>query len=277
MRDSILEPHVREGSYRRALGLSIAAHLLLGLLLLFGPWLLPAGTAIRFGTGPGGGQGGDYVTVGLTPQLSGGAGMYKPAITPRPTAVPPPAPKEQPKEPEPRKADEPDPNDFVQKSTRTRRTPPTTPPASKGATKAPAQAAPGQIPTTPEPGAGGPGGASGGSGGGFGGGIGVQIGAGTGEGSIDSWYVRQVEQRIGGNWLKTTLGQLDRPVESIVSFEVEPNGTISNVRLEKKSGIMSVDLAAERAVRASNPLPPLPYELRGRRVRFSAHFDYPPR
>jgi TonB family protein len=272
----ILAPHVREGSYRRAFGLSIAAHVLLALLLLFGAELLPAGNVIRFGTGPGGGQGGDFVTVGLTPELGGGAGMYKPAITPRPTAVPPPASKEQPKEPAPKKADEPDPNDFVQKTTR-RRPVPTTASPSSGTTKAPAQPSPGQIPTTPEPGAGGPGGASGGAGGGFGTGIGVQIGSGTGEGNIDSWYVRQVEQRIGGNWLKTTLGQLDRPVESVVSFEVETNGTISNVRVEKKSGIMSVDLAAERAVRASNPLPPLPYELRGRRVRFSAHFDYPPR
>jgi len=205
--------------------------------------------------------------------------MYKPAIEPRPTAVPPLPARQEPQEavkapPEP----EPDPDVFLEqeKNRRKKATERPKPPDTK--TKEQPQPLPGQIPATPEPGAGGIGGRSAGAGGGMGGGYGLLIGSGNmGPGVIDSWYVRQVEQRIGANWLKTSLGELGQPVQSIISFEVETNGSIRSITLEKRSGITAVDLAAERAVRASNPLPPLPVELRGRRVRFAAHFDYPQR
>jgi len=268
----ILTPHVRPGSYKRAFGISLAAHSLLLLLLILGAELLPAADVIQFGTGPGGGQGGQYMTVGLTEPLGGGAGMYKPAIEARPTAVPPPPPKAP--EEAVKAAPEPDPNVFLEQE-KNRKKAAERARASEKKTKEPPQPLPGQIPTTPEPGAGGIGGRSAGSGGGMGGGVGVLIGAGTGPGVIDSWYVRQVEQRIGGNWLKASLGELAQPVQSIVSFEVNTDGSITGIMLEKRSGITAVDIAAERAVRASNPLPPLPPELRGRRVRFAAHFDYP--
>jgi len=269
----ILSPHVRQGSFKRAFGISVAGHALLLLLLILGAQLLPAGDLIEFGTGPGGGQGGQFITVGLTQELAGGAGMYKPAIVPRPTAVPAPPARKEPEAVEPPK---PDPNVFLEKEKNRRRAAERAR-VSESTKEQPAQPLPGQIPTTPEPGAGGAGGQSAGSGGGFGGGVGIQIGSGTGPGVIDSWYIRQVEQRIGANWLKASLGQLGQPVQSIVSFEVGTDGKIEYITLEKRSGISAVDIAAERAVRASNPLPPLPPELRGRRVRFAAHFDYPQR
>ncbi|RPJ86841.1 MAG: TonB family protein [Acidobacteria bacterium] len=272
----ILTPHVRPGSYKKAFGISLAAHILLLLLLILGAQLLPAADVLEFGTGPGGGQGGEFMTVGLTEALGGGAGMYKPAIEQRPTAVPPPAPRPEPEEAVKTAPPVPDPNVFLENEKNRRRAAERAR-RSEQTTKEQAEPLPGQIPTTPEPGAGGIGGRSAGSGGGIGGGVGVLIGTGTGPGVIDSWYVRQVEQRIGANWLKTTLGELGRPVQSIVSFEVGTDGRIEGITLDKRSGITAVDLAAERAVRASNPLPPLPPELRGRRVRFSAHFDYPQR
>jgi len=275
MDQGILTPHTRPGSYKRAFGISLAAHTLLLLLLILGAELLPAADVVQFGTGPGGGQGGGYMTVGLTEALGGGAGMYKPAIEPRPTAVPPPAPRQEPQEAV-KAAPEPDPDVFLEQEKNRKRAAERPRPSEK-TTKEQPQPLPGQVPTTPEPGAGGIGGRSAGSGGGMGGGVGIQIGTGTGPGVIDSWYVRQVEQRIGANWLKTSLGELGQPVQSIISFEVDTNGTIRSITLEKRSGITAVDLAAERAVRASNPLPPLPIELRGRRVRFAAHFDYPQR
>ncbi len=270
----ILTPHVRPGSYKRAFGISLAAHTLLLLLLILGAELLPGADILEFGTGPGGGQGGEYMTVGLTEALGGGAGMYKPAIEPRPTALPPP-PARQESEETVKTPPEPDANVFLEKEKNRKKAERAK--ISEKATKEQPEPLPGQIPTPPEPGAGGIGGRSAGAGGGMGGGVGVQIGTGTGPGVIDSWYVRQVEQRIGANWLKTSLGELGQPVQSIVSFEVDTDGSIRSVTLEKRSGITAVDLAAERAVRASNPLPPLPPELRGRRVKFAAHFDYPQR
>jgi TonB family protein len=276
MSRKILTAHIKEGGYGKVLVVSVAAHILLFLLFILGVDLLPRGEMIMIGSGAGGGQGG-FATVGLVAEASGGAGLYKPSLTPVAEAVPAVARRPEPA-PAPAKApppETPDPNVFVEKAS-PRRTRQSTPPAPKQQAQAPAAKA-GQIPRAPDPGAGGAGGQGGGSGGGFGTGIGISVGDGTGEGAIDSWYVRQVEQRIGSNWLRTSLGQLGSPVQSIISFEVSPSGEISNLKFEKESGVRAVDLAAERAVRASNPLPPLPYELRRIRVRFVAHFDYPPR
>jgi len=77
-----------------------------------------------------------------------------------------------------------------------------------------------------------------------GGRVGLQIGSGTGPGVIDSWYVRQVEQRIGANWLKTSLGEIGQPVQSVVSFEVDTDGRITAITVEKRKRDYGVDLAA---------------------------------
>jgi len=270
MSERLLRTHLPAPAYRKPFLVSAAGHVLFFVFFLFAPDLLPGGEVLVLGTGLGGGQGGDFVTVGLSPELSGGEGMYKPSLTPQPAAVPAPPPRtEPPAEPKeavplakaaPQKAPEPAPPRRAEPARRTAEPP---------------QA--GAIPREPEPGSGGSGGTGSGSGGGFGGGQGVRIGAGTGEGTIESWYVRQVEQRIGQNWLRTSLGALANPVHTVVSFEIRADGQIVDIQIDERSGIGSVDLAAERAIRATNPLPPLPFEFRNRRVKFIAHFEYPPR
>ncbi len=274
MSPGVIRTHVREEGYRGAFTVSAVGHILLFLFFLFAAELLPRGAPIVIGSGQGGGQGDDFVTVGLSAELSGGTGMHKPAITPRPEAVAAPEPSK-PAPPPPQKEE----SVFLEKAP-VRETPKETP---KESAVSPAKSQvsaespqPKPIPRQPEPGSGGPGGQSLGSGGGFGGGQGVTIGTGTGEGAMDSWYVRQVEQRIGQNWLKTSLGQLENPVRTVISFEIRADGRIDNVKIEQRSGIGSIDLAAERAVRASDPLSPLPFELRSRTVKFVAYFEYPP-
>ncbi len=270
MSPGVISPHVSEEGYRGAFTVSAVGHLLLFLFFLFASELLPRGAPVVIGSGQGGGQRDDFVRVGLSAELSGGSGMQKPAITPRPEAI---------ATPESSKSDPPAPQKedsvFVEKAP-LRETPgksPASPAKSQASAENPS---PKPIPREPEPGSGGPGGQSLGSGGGFGGGQGVTIGMGTGEGAMDSWYVRQVEQRIGRNWLKTSLGQLENPVRTVISFEIRDDGRIDNIKIEQRSGIGSIDLAAERAVRASDPLSPLPYELRNRTVKFIAYFEYPP-
>ncbi len=270
MSPGVINPHVREEGYRGAFTVSAVGHLLLFLFFLFAAELLPKGAPLVIGSGEGGGQGDDFVRVGLSAELSGGTGMYKPAITPRPEAVAAPEPS-RPDPPAPPKEES-----VFEEKTPLRETP-KKPPASPAKSQASAEnPRPKPIPREPEPGSGGPGGQSLGSGGGFGGGQGVTIGTGTGEGAMDSWYVRQVEQRIGRNWLKTSLGQLENPVRTVISFEIRADGRIDNIQVEQRSGISSIDLAAERAVRASDPLSPLPYELSKRTVKFIAYFEYPP-
>jgi len=260
MTRSHLTSHVSEDGYRLSFAASVAGHISLVLVFTFAVDLLPAGNPIVIGTGPGGGQGGDFVTVGLSSEVNGGTGMYKPSIVPRPEAVPPPPVEE------PAVVSE---EVFEQKGAPKRNPPPSPAPTPTSS--------PGAIPQPPDPGSGGASGAIPGSGAGFGGGQGVSIGVGTGQGAMDSWYVRQVEQRVGQNWLKTSLGQLEQTVHTVISFEIQSNGNIKNIEIDQRSGIRSVDLAAERAVQASGPLPPLPFEFHQRRVKFVAHFEYPPK
>jgi TonB family protein len=263
---------LEEGEYKRSTIVSFVGHVVILLFFTFGTGLLPSAEPLKIGLGTGGGQADDYVSVGLSGDLGGGEGMYKPPVTPRPDFVPPPEETEAAAEPE---VQEPDDTVFDDTQAKPKQTEPQpVPRQSSQEEKRPSE---GLIQREPEPGKGTSSGASSGTGGGFGTGRGVTIGSGTDEGEIESWYIRQVEQRVGRNWLQTSLGRLERRVAAVAGFTVQPDGRITEVRLEKSSGISSVDLAVQRAIQASNPLPRLPYELRGRTVRFQAVFEYPPR
>lgn len=289
-RKSVIQSHVRDSGDRMSIAFSIAAHLFLVLLLALSSLLLPDAELITLGSGSGGGSG-DFIEVGLVADSSGGEGMYKPSIVPRPASPPLPPP-----EPEPQASTEGDevPEElFVEKSK----------PVESQVTPAPAEAkeedesrqeeprrlntasaakepeARSDSTTVPrEADAGKPGTGGGGLGSGEGQGTqsGVGIGLGSGEGKIDSWYVRQVEKRVAQNWLKTSLGQLGRQVRAVVTFRIQPDGQITDISLDESSRQAAVDRAALRAIQASNPLPPLPYEFRRRTVTFQAVFEYPP-
>lgn len=267
---TVLRSHLQEGDYRRAAVYSALLHV--GILLFFtvGVSLLPASAPIEIGLGPGGGQG-DFVSVGLAADTGGGSGMYKAPVTNRAeSAPPPPAKKAEPVTEESKVA----PEVFTREKPKPKPKEPEPPRRPPKKEPEPAKQRAGLIPRESDPGKGSPGGAVG-SGGGFGGGRGVQIGSGSGEsGQIDSWYIRQVEQRVGQNWLQTSLGSLQK-VQAVATFLVQPSGQITDIQLVERSGVSSVDLAVMRAIHASNPLPPLPYELRSRPVRFKAVFEYP--
>jgi len=276
MAQRLLTSHVRDQGTGRSLLYSACGHLLLVLLVLAAGYLLPQGLLIDIGSGPGGGSGDRVIPVRLADSPdSGGLGAVKPTLTPRPKAAPP-APQQEKAKPEP--PAKPDPATFAEPKPKPKPKRPQLPedrPPLNPPKAAPAE--PGDIVRTPDPGSGGKASPGSGAGGGQGTGLGVEMGPGQGhEGSIDSAYVRLVEQRVGRNWLRTSLGELGRPVQSTVTFEVQRNGQIQNIQLAKTSGIRTVDLAALRAVQASDPLPPLPFEFQGRQVRFRAEFNYPP-
>jgi TonB family protein len=276
MSPQILISHVRDERLRAPLLFSIVGHsLLFGLTLTAANFCTPS--IIEIGSGEGGGRGGDVITVGLSGELTGGTGMVKPAIVPRPQALPPVPVPEEPVETPSQAAPE---ETVFEEVAPVEKAPLPIPPEERNRPPAPPKTfepAPGVIRQQPEPGSGGPGGRPSGSGGGFGGGVGVKLGTGTSGAGLDSWYVRQLEKRIGENWLRTTLGQMSLQVRTTISFGIGRGGLIEDIQIEESSGIRSVDLAAERAVRASSPLPPLPLELRRRSFRFVAHFEYPPR
>ncbi len=252
---TLLKGPLIEEKYGRSVLASLGIHGIAILLVIFGGYLLPTAT-VHLGSGSGGGTGGDISSVGVIDEFSGGMGMTKPGLVPKPPAL-----LEKPA------------------ADKTKAIPlpgtiePKTPKPSAREIAKPAKVSPSNIiPTAPEPGSGGVARGGGGSGGGFGGGSGISIGTGSG-GFGDSWYARTVEARISSNWIRPPEGVR---VEMVYSFYIAADGTIYSIKQEKSSGNPQMDLTAERAIRASNPLAPPPQEFRGRAIQFVAQFIYPP-
>ncbi len=262
VRGTLLNIPLVEEKYGRAFVASIAVHVALLFFLIFAPYLIPRSTPIIIGSGPGGGTGGEVYTVGVADEIAGGAGMVKPSIVPQPPALPQEAAKEAPK-PEavalPQTIEKKPPKQAKE-------------PADKSTKKKEVLQKSNVIPTAPQPGVGGRGGVAGGSGGGSGGGVGISLGSGSG-GLGDSWYARAVESRISTNWIKPPPGVR---CEMIYTFYIAANGNIYDIKQVKSSGNPDLDLTAERAIRASNPLSPPPPDFRGREIQFVAQFIYPP-
>ena len=114
----ILITHVKSDRLSRPFLFSAVGHLVLFLGGTFVTDLFPPVEIVSGSTGVGGGQGGNLVSVGLAADLGGGAGMYKPAVTPRVQAAPPPPAKRK-QEVTPKAA--PDQVEFQQKTSRKRR------------------------------------------------------------------------------------------------------------------------------------------------------------
>jgi TonB family protein len=261
-RGTLLNISLIEERYGGSVLASIVLHAAFVLLLFVVPYILPRPAPIRIGTGPGGGIGGDTYTVGVVDELAGGVGMTKPSLVPQPPALT----AEKPAKEEPKPQAVPLPNTLASKK------PARKPDQTAGKKEAPPPKS-NVIPTAPELGAGGTGGIAGGSGGGRGGGIGVSIGSGSG-GLGDSWYARAVETRISSNWVRPAVQ--DIRFEVVYSFYIAADGSIYDVKRETSSGNVEIDLTAERAIRASNPLAPPPPEFRGRPVQFVAQFANTP-
>jgi TonB family protein len=246
-RASLLNIALIEEKYGRSLVVSLAFHGLMILAVAVTGYLLPVQT-IKIGGGPGSGIGSDIDTVGVVDELSGGAGMVKPSLTPQPPAL----------------------EKAQKKPSKAIPLPGSTEPRKKKTNAAKTSKAPPKsnvIPTAPEPGSGGIAARSmGGSG------HGLSIGTGSGEFG-NHWYVRLVESRIGENWPRPVEGVR---VEMVYSFYISDRGVIYEVKKEKSSGNVLMDQQAERAIQASSPLNPPPAELRGRRLKFVVQFIHPP-
>ncbi|MBI4457077.1 MAG: TonB C-terminal domain-containing protein [Acidobacteria bacterium] len=281
----LLRPHTALPGLPGSLLRSVALHIALLATVWILPIMFPAQVLI-LGTGTGGGQGGETLHVGLTGSLDGGSGeLFKPSLKPQPPATPMP---EQVKGTRAELAPKKD--DFLVQTPKAGATKkPVTPASGTAAELSPELLAkilkgiinpetpPNQIPRETGPGMGGSGRTAGG-GGEFGGGEGIHIGTGSGgEGLMDSWYARQVEKRIGENWIRTNFESLaGRHLVTTIRFDILSDGRIDNIVMEQRSGVTFYDLAAERAIRSSTPLPRPPQEFQGRPIRFVCYFEYPP-
>ena len=92
----------------------------------------------------------------------------------------------------------------------------------------------------------------------------VSIGPGSGTGGTPAGieyilYQGKMEERIKAAW---AWAGADKSRHSVVQFNLSPSGEIKNVRTIESSGDTQYDASCERAVRAVNPLDPVPEKYR---------------
>lgn len=87
-----------------------------------------------------------------------------------------------------------------------------------------------------------------------------QIYTGSGRGFTYSYYLNILLNKIGQNW-NNPYREKDIILKSIVYFEVDKNGLISNIRIEEDSGDEIYNESTIRAVALTKKLPPLPEEF----------------
>jgi TonB family protein len=87
-----------------------------------------------------------------------------------------------------------------------------------------------------------------------------EIYTGSGRGFTYSYYLNILLNKIGQNW-NNPYRDKDVILKSIVYFEVDKDGVISNIRIENDSGDEVYNESTIRAVALAKKLPPLPKEF----------------
>lgn len=116
-------------------------------------------------------------------------------------------------------------------------------------------------------------GTGGGSGGGSGTGTGSGYGSGYGSSFPYAYYIDTIKNKISSSWYSSLVTPgLRGKFVAVVYFKILRNGRIKDLRLEKKSGIDSLDLSAMRAIENAAPFPPLPSSFAYRYL--GVHFEF---
>ncbi len=73
-----------------------------------------------------------------------------------------------------------------------------------------------------------------------------------------TYYLLVLRNRIASTWSPPAGLTAGGPIRAVVFFRITRSGELSEVRLERSSGVAFFDQSAVRAVTIANPMPPLP-------------------
>ncbi len=82
------------------------------------------------------------------------------------------------------------------------------------------------------------------------------------------WYLEEMVRKVQRNWRPPGATSL----KATVYFRIERTGRITEMRVETSSGHFTFDQAAQRAIQAAAPMPPLPGEYSGDYL--GVYFDF---
>jgi protein TonB len=99
---------------------------------------------------------------------------------------------------------------------------------------------------------------------------------GTDFGARYPWYVDAVRNRVQQSWDQSTIEPAVRAAHrahAVMTFRINANGTISNIRMSQASGNSSMDYSAQRALQSIDAFRPLPNDYMGSYVDVTFDFD----
>lgn len=82
------------------------------------------------------------------------------------------------------------------------------------------------------------------------------------------WYLEEMVRKVQRNWRPPGTTSL----KTTIYFRIERNGRVADMRVETSSGHFTFDQAAQRAIQAASPMPPLPGEYSGDYL--GVYFDF---
>lgn len=105
-----------------------------------------------------------------------------------------------------------------------------------------------------------------------GGGVGLVPGPGVPDGTdvAGDWYLAGVQRKVWSLWMQSLHAGMSQA--AIVSFSINADGSVSDVRLMQSSGAGGIDLAAQRSVYSAQPFGPLPKTYGTNRITIQAFF-----
>jgi protein TonB len=92
-----------------------------------------------------------------------------------------------------------------------------------------------------------------------------------------AYYVQQITQKVASQWYTGMLDPQAAGHRAYISFQVQRDGTPTNIRIEQPSGDATLDQTALSAVRHIDTFGPLPDAYQGSYVNVTYYFDPPPR
>jgi len=90
--------------------------------------------------------------------------------------------------------------------------------------------------------------------------------------SLMNQYYAQIWSRVRQNWALPQSILADKNLEAVLDVRVLRNGQVTEIRFEKRSGNSYFDQSAYRAIRKSDPFPPLPSWIQDASVDLGIRF-----
>jgi protein TonB len=90
-----------------------------------------------------------------------------------------------------------------------------------------------------------------------------------------AYYVQQLTQQVANQWYTNMIDPRATGHRVYITFEVERDGSVSNVKIAQQSGDATLDQTALNAVRRIGSFAPLPDAYTGNRINVTYYFDPP--